>query len=376
MIRKYRGATGVRHQVYSTASGAKRYVGTYDSDRAARQALQDYEVRQRAIARGELPAELDLERTLAAAAADWIASLEHRKARSASIYRKRLDLYVTRELGPVPIAKITTTHVMDLRDRYARTHSPSTVNGIVTCLSSAFTHFQKRQWVTSNPCRGVEPVEDPLRDFAWLQTRDDITRLLAACAGDLREMVAVAVGTGLRLDELLHLQWADVDVGRRLLTVHRGKHGTVKSGKLRRVPILDAVLPVLRERALRRGGDVLVFPGRGGGVRTKQAVRTIFKLALARAGLDQALRWHDLRHTFASWWMMDGGCIFKLAKVLGHHSVTVTERRYAHLSPTAFDGDYGRVGFVVPSEAAPIYKLHRDANGRIVGRDAGRLATG
>jgi len=172
----------------------------------------------------------------------------------------------------------------------------------------------------------------------------------------------------MRFDELLHVQWADVDLRRRLITVHRGRQGRVKSGKLRHVPILDSVLGVLQARALRRAGAILVFPGEGGRVRSKQGVHTIFKLALKRAQLEVATRWHDLRHTFASHWMMDGGCIFRLSKVLGHHSVKVTEQRYAHLSPTAFEGDYARVSFHVPSESAKLYALQRDEQGKIVGR--------
>lgn len=200
-----------------------------------------------------------------------------------------------------------------------------------------------------------------------------MTRLLAHCTGDLRDIVAVALAGGLRLDEILHLQWADVDLPRRRLTVSRGRNGTVKSGKVRHVPILDAILPMLRERALQRGGDLLVFPGRRSAIpgvpapaRSKPGVQGAYKLAVKRAGLDPALRFHDLRHTFASHWMMDGGCIFKLAKVLGHSSVAITERTYAHLSPAAFDGDYGRVAFTVPTAA--VYTFTHNASGKLSDR--------
>src|SRR5262249_5639583 len=107
-----------------------------------------------------------------------------------------------------------------------------------------------------------------------------------------------------------------------------------------------------------------------GRVRTKSGVFTIYKLALKRAQLDTRLRFHDLRHTFASHWMMDGGCIFRLSKILGHSSVKITQDVYAHLAPQAWEQDYGRVAFVVPSDPAKIYELRRDASGRIVGRDA------
>lgn len=258
---------------------------------------------------------------------------------------------------------------MEFRDHLSTKYAAATVNGILTCQSSAFREFTERQWVEVNPCDGVAAIKNPDRIHNWIKTREEITRLPAACAGDLRDMVAVSIGTGLRLDELLHLQFADVDLAGRLITVHRGRKGTTKSGKLRRVPILDSVLPVLRDRALNRAGAVHVFPGRDGRVRAKQGVGPIYKLALKRAGLDTSLRWHDLRHTFAVHWVSSGGDIFRLSKILGHADVKLTARLYADYAPEAFEEDHHRVAFVVPSDRVNMYRLVRDEeSGQIRGR--------
>jgi integrase len=377
MIRKQKSKDGVRFYVYVPGSDGKRkYVGAFGSQKEAKAAEQDQASTQRKIASGELPPEMNTSRTFGEAVDEWLSSLDNRKSRSADGYRTRVDLYLRPTLGPVQLSRLTMAHVMALRDDQAAKFAPATVNGTLTCLSSAFSYFRKRQWILANPCQGVEPIENPITAYNWIRTREEMTRLLGACAGDLRELVAMSLGTGLRFDELLHLQWADVDLTRRLMTIHRGRQGTVKSGKLRHVPILDTVLPLLRERALRRGGAVLVFPGRKGAVRSKQGVSVIYKLALKRAGMDAKTRWHDLRHTFASHWMMDGGCIFRLSKVLGHSSVRITEQRYAHLAPEAYEQDYGRVSFVIPTEAAKIYSLQRDGAGKIVGRTKTSSAPG
>lgn len=372
-IRKVTRAGRIAYQAYSRVSGAKRYVGTFDSDRAAKVALQEHEVTARAVAAGELPPEFDRTRTLAAAVEEWLASLARRGARSWDGYRDRMKLYVLPHLGTAALARITPSHVMRWRDDAAVKLAPATVNGNLTCLSSAFTYFRKRQWIDKNPCHGVERVENPTTSYNWIRTREEITRLLAHCPGDLRDIVAVAVGAGLRLDEILHLQWADLDLGRRLITVHRGRKGTVKSGKVRHVPILDALLPMLRERALQRGGSVLVFPGRVSTlpgsiapVRSKPGVQGAYKLAVRRAGLEPSMRFHDLRHTFASHWVMDRGDIFRLSKILGHSSVKITEERYAHLAPEAFEQDYGRVTFTIPTGA--VYRFDRGADGRLADR--------
>lgn len=81
-----------------------------------------------------------------------------------------------------------------------------------------------------------------------------------------------------------------------------------------------------------------------------------FKQAAKRAGLPDALRFHDLRHTFASHWVLDGGDIFRLSKILGHANVTITQKVYAHLAPEAWEQDYHRVSFVVPT-AGTVYAI-------------------
>jgi site-specific recombinase XerD len=115
---------------------------------------------------------------------------------------------------------------------------------------------------------------------------------------------------------------------------------------------------------LARGSNVMLWPGgrprnpgrASSGALSQPAVRAPFKTALDHAGLPSTLRLHDLRHTFASLYLADGGDIFKLCKILGHSSVSITERTYAHLMPTAFEADYKRVRFRMPY-AAPLVTL-------------------
>ena len=348
MIKRIERAEGPRWQVYGRRGGKKIYVGSFDSKREAESAERRHVVEQEQIAAGELPPSVDPKRTLRQASEEWLGSLAKSRSRSHRGYSDRMKTYILAPLGDVPIARMARTHVMRLRDDLATRLSPTTVNGIMICLSSAMSYFVDRQWIAANPCHGVKQVESPDRVYTWIQTREEITKLLIECPKGIREISTLAVGTGMRLDELLHLQHADVSIERRLITVHRGHQGPAKSGKARRVPILDSVLPFLRELALQRDGSALVFPGDRGRPRTKPGVREPFKQAVARAGLPNSMRFHDLRHTFASHWVMDGGDIFRLSKILGHSSVVITQRTYAHLIPEAWEQDYGRVSFVVP----------------------------
>lgn len=356
MIQKRKGAEGVRFVVYHNSGGKRRYVGTYDSERQAEEAEQDFAVVRRKIDRGQLPEGMELRRRFGDASDAWLKSLATRKSRSHETYERRTENYLSPAFAETPLADISQAQMMDLRDRLALKLAAPTVNGIMACASAAFTYFVKRQWLAVNPCHGLERVESPETAFNWLHTKGDINRLLVACNGELREAVAITLATGLRIDELLHLQHDDIDIARRIITVHRGRQGTVKSGRLRQVPILDAILPLMREKALRRGGETLLFPGRRGKPRYGDVLRDSLKRAMKRAGLEFHLRWHDLRHTFASHWMIDGGDIFKLSRILGHANMKQT-MRYSHLAPQAFEGDYGRLAFQLPAPPATVIDL-------------------
>ena len=370
MIKRIERADGPRFQVYLKRDGRKEYVGTYGSKREAQAAEEDDRVTARKIARGELPPELDLKRTLAQAAKEWLEALKSAKSRSHRPYSEFMLYQVLPALGPVPIAKLTKDSIRRWRDETTKRYAPTSVNAALGCLSSACAWFVESQWLAVNPCHGVDQAQVIDRAYNWIKTRGELERLLGVCPDELRDMIAVAVGTAIRIDELLHLQWDDIDLAGRLICVQRGRQGPPKNGRIRHVPILDAVLPVLQRRALRRGGSVLVFPGRRGAVRAQTPVTTAFKAALRRAGMDTAVRWHDLRHTAASWWVLSGGDIFRLSKLMGHRDVKVTQRTYAHLAPEVWQQDYGRVSFRCPSEPAQVYEFRRGARGQMLGKRA------
>lgn len=218
---------------------------------------------ERQIARGEMPPQVDRRRTLGEALDLW---LRQYKRRSKDIYRARVDRYILPRIGTVPLVQVNATMIEELQDALLSGGlEPATVNAAIRPLSSAFTYFVKvKRWVRENPCQLVAELELKPRSYNWIKSRDEQEKLLAACKEPLRTMVAVLLMTGMRLSEMTHLHHSDVDLNLRLITIQRGKGGTTKSGKMRQVPINNALLPVLKAWRLRAGGDVLVFPGRGG----------------------------------------------------------------------------------------------------------------
>jgi integrase len=162
------------------------------------------------------------------------------------------------------------------------------------------------------------PAEPP--DGARHLRRRQEHRLLAACraskAPQLAALVIVAMETGMRRGELLGLTWDRVDLSRGVIRLE-----VTKSGKRREVPMRQAVYDILAAMPEPRQGRVWKV----------KSTRTAWETAVEAAGLDD-FHWHDLRHDFASKFVMRGGSLPALQAILGHASLTMT-MRYAHLAP-------------------------------------------
>jgi integrase len=263
-----------------------------------------------------------------------------------------VDTYVTEKLDGEELSdKTVANHV--------------TLLGTMLRMASTF----KVPWLPNVPRFRKPKVALFGRDYQWLRSDDEVRRFLSA-ASEEDEYVAVLYGlaiyTGMRAGEIAGVEWPDIDLERRLVTVQRSFDGPTKSDRVRYVPILDPLLPVLRAWRLRHPGR-LVFTNQAGTMLQPSArvFQEVLHRVLARAGFPQIerngkdrpyLRFHDLRHTFASRWVMKGGDLFKLQRILGHQSVQMT-MRYAHLAPDAFREDYGRFGATLPTASAEVISL-------------------
>jgi integrase len=140
----------------------------------------------------------------------------------------------------------------------------------------------------------------------------------------MRLIVLVALTTGMRSTEIFGLRWLDVMYAEGLLAV-RAK---LKGGKMRYVPLLPEVAGELKRYPVVISDD-RIFPPRKGAYGSRRRLEGSFEDLLRRAKISN-FRFHDLRHTFASWYMMNGGDLYELAKILGHSNIKMTER-YAKL---------------------------------------------
>lgn len=261
------------------------------------------------------------------------------------------------ELGPYTLADVTPALVAETRDKLAksttargRTMSPSTVVRYLAALSHAFTIAVKEWgWIDDNPCRKVTKPKEPRGRVRFL-SEDERGRLLAACRQSpcpwLYPIVTLALSTGMRSSEVMDLTWDRVDLkaGRILLD-------ETKNGERRVVPLVGHAAELLREHAkVRRLDTTLLWPST-----RKPSVplelRPHWAAAIKTAGIED-FRFHDLRHSAASYMLMNGASIAELAEVLGHKTLQMV-KRYSHLSEAHTKGLVERMNAAIFGEARP-----------------------
>lgn len=299
---------------------------------------------------------------------EWLNTRALQK-RSGNCDKSIIQLHLRPNLGATHLQRFDSSHV----DRYRALKSQvnkKTLHNHLTLLASMLRLGHERKWMLERI--QIKKPKLSKAHFHYLRTEEEVSRFLCA-ASEIDPIAhllyAAAIYTGLRAGELAGLQWNDIDLHRRLITVQRSFDGPTKSDAIRHVPILDPILPLLREWKLKWPGPS-VFPNRCGNMfgPSARVFQEVFKVVLRRAEFSDTLtadgkprgyiRFHDLRHTFASHWIMHGGEIFKLQRILGHSDIKMT-MRYAHLSPDAFVNDYSRFGSVTPGRRAEVLPFQK-----------------
>lgn len=206
--------------------------------------------------------------------------------------------------------------------------SPATVNR----YSAAFSHVctvavNEWEWLESNPLRKIKKLKEPRGRVRFL---DDNERksLLAACLvapyAQLYLIVVLALSTGARRSEIMKLKWSDVDMELKRIVLHE-----TKNGERRVIPLTSHAYDCMKKhRLVRRIDTHLVFPSLSGD--HPYEIKKSWEGALRRAGI-QNFRFHDLRHSAASYLAMNGASVTEIAEVLGHKTLQMV-KRYAHLS--------------------------------------------
>jgi len=257
--------------------------------------------------------------------------LPHKRASTIPDQARQLRWWKT-QLGHSLLAEVTPALIAECRDKLTRDKAKPRANATTVRYMAAISHVftvavWEWQWCDDNPVRKVSKPREARGRVRFLSD-DERERLLAACQVSrnvhLYTIVVLALGTGARRGELLTLRWSDVDLKRGAFIFRE-----TKNGETRVVPLTGYALDILTQHAtVRRLDTTLVFPDHTG---TKAlGIREAFEWAVKRAGIPD-FRYHDLRHTFASYLAMNGATLAEIAEALGHKTLAMV-KRYAHLS--------------------------------------------
>ena len=253
--------------------------------------------------------------------------------------RRRHLLWWVSEVGDLCLSDLTPSRIAEGRDKllgtnsaHGKPRSPATVCLYLASLSHACTvAVREWEWLEANPVKRVTRPKKPRGRVRFL-SEDELGRLMAACNesthAHIKTIVTVALATGMRQGEILGLTWSAVDFERSRVTLQR-----TKNGEVRVVPLAPHALKALKEhRRVRRLGSDLVFPGRTtrSGEIKPRSVQWAWGKVLKAAQIED-FKFHDLRHTTASYLAMNGASMREIADVLGHKTMAMV-KRYTHLS--------------------------------------------
>lgn len=267
-------------------------------------------------------------RTLTELIDRYIRDVLPSKPKSMNAQGRQL-LWWKQELGCRALADVTPPLLAEARDKLHQGRQPATVVRYMAALSHAFTVATNEwEWLDDNPMRKVRKPKEPRGRVRFLNDEERVA-LLAACKNSechqLYPVVILALSTGMRQMEIMNLTWTDIDLNRGCITLHE-----TKNGERRAVPLVSHAKEVIQELSkLRRLDTKLVFysdikPS------TPVFIRTPWGKALKEANVDD-FKFHDLRHTAASYLAMNGASLVEIADILGHKTLQMV-KRYAHLS--------------------------------------------
>jgi len=261
--------------------------------------------------------------------------------------------------GDKPVDRITPRGIEAfITAEHGRGLSNARLNTTRSYLNHFFVRCLKRRYVAANPVeeadlpkfrevqgRNARCLEQTAIDrlFDLLAEEPDVGmprdakgRLVGgrfrSDPGPRKDMALLALNTGLRIGEIVHLEWTDLDFDRGQLRVQAKPDWAPEDYECRTLEMSPPIQSMLRERvSTERALSPFVFPDEFGKRRSEKTEVRWMNRAFAKAGLGSG-GWHVFRHTFATCFVEAGGSMEALVRVMGHSTMSVT-RRYVHVRP-------------------------------------------
>ena len=313
----------------------------------------------------------------------WAEGLT-RKAKTRQGYQALLANHLIPAFGPWPLVAIDQPAVQQfVSDLSAHGYAARTVRNAYAVLRRVMKLAVVGGIIPSSPCIEVELPSEPTTEMTYLSA-EQVNALADAITPHFQLLILFAAYTGLRSGEIAALRWRRVDLRTGKVEVAesaadvggRFVYGTTKTGKVRTVPLTRFLCEALGE-TLAHGvvphPNSFVFTSiTGRPLRHNLFLKRHFKPAVVRAGLPAALRFHDLRHTYAGLLVAQNAHPKAIQERMGHSSIQVTFDVYGHLLPgvseqltEGLDAAYQRARVVQPwcSDDRNVVLLRPDATG-------------
>jgi integrase len=270
---------------------------------------------------------------------EWIE--QHKRSGRDARLRARL---IVEPLGDIPLAQLRPADIKkwlaDIAAQPSRSAAPAsaeearrrrraTCNRILALLRASLNSALAAGLIdTDAGWRSIRPFKDASRPRQRFLTEGEATRLINASDPDFRALVQAALLTGCRHGELCALVASDFDAESGTMFIRRSK-----TGRSRRVALSDEGLALFAVLTVGRAPDAPLLTRADGRAWVPGSQIDPMERARARAGLDRAVTFHVLRHSYISFAVAHGCPLPALAETVGHGSVTMIERVYGHLRP-------------------------------------------
>ncbi len=285
--------------------------------------------------------------TFAAFAEQWLRDYAaiSVKASTLATYTGRVNGSLMQAFGDRKLSTIGTADIQRFLSKQSGAGlSPATLRAYLVLMHNMFEHAVRWDYLAQNPTIGIKPPRLPHREMDFL-TPDEVRAFLLAAEPQHYALLATAVMTGMRQGELLALQWDDLNWHAGTIRVRRslfrGEFVSPKSERsIRNIGMSNRLAAILLEHKMQAPYSPfdLVFPSSDGTPLDCANLRNrVFEPTLRRAGLRR-IRFHDLRHTFASILIHQGENPKYVQSQLGHSSIKTTVDRYGHLMPESHRG--------------------------------------
>ena len=250
---------------------------------------------------------------------------------TCNLYKRAFKEFI-KKIGNRIVSDITSEDIERFKTKRLKDVSAVTINIELRCLKSAFNVALRFGFLKTNPFIYVKQFKE-IENEKMVFTTGEVERLLNVIDIPLiKNFISIGVYTGLRLGEILNLQWKDIQFSERIIKVLNKEYYTIKTGKLRTIPISDKLLTILTNMKAEKEcqQDEYLFQSYNGKPFNKSFITRKFKHFILEAGLPHHLHFHNIRHTFITELLKRGVSIYKVKLLAGHSNIKTTEG-YAHM---------------------------------------------